>query len=159
VGAGEKNFDPKEPLQASKAEIKWHDYDVGLKKAKDINRHVFIDFTAKWCGYCKKMDREVFSDPRIIDLLNNDFVSVRVDGDSRRELDIDGYKITEQNLAKSEFGVRGYPTFWFLKPDGSKLTLIGGYRPTDYMLEALTFVKDYKYDSTVTETDKDTLEN
>ena len=133
--------------------ITWHAYDVALEKAAEEDKHIFIDFTAKWCGYCRKMDREVFTDQRIIDILNDDFVSVKVDGDSKNELDIDGYKITERNLTVQEYGVRGFPTFWFLKSDGTKLGPLGGYRPTDAMLEALTWVKERRYDSTNTESE------
>ncbi len=131
-------------------EIQWVRYDVGLKRAKEENKHVFIDFTAKWCGWCKKMDRETFSRPEVIEMLNTYFVPVKVDGDSPRELDIDGYKITEKSLARNEFKVRGYPSFWFLKPDGTKLAVIRGYKRADYMMEAFEYVKDYKYDSTKT---------
>ena len=38
-------------------EIKWFAYDVGLAKAKKEGKHLFVDFTAKWCGYCKKMEK------------------------------------------------------------------------------------------------------
>ena len=131
--------------------IQWMSYDAGLQKAAKENKHVFIDFTAKWCGYCKKMDRETFSKPEVIDMINKSFVPVRVDGDSQQELNIDGYKITESNLTKQEFGVRGYPTFWFLKSDGTKLGAITGYRPADVMIDALTFVRDGKYDTTGTD--------
>ncbi len=131
--------------------IQWMSYDAGLQKAAKENKHVFIDFTAKWCGYCKKMDRETFSKAEVISMINDNFVPVRVDGDSQQELDIDGYKITESNLTKQEFGVRGYPTFWFLKPDGTKLGAITGYRPPNVMMDALTFVKDGKYDTTGTD--------
>ena len=133
--------------------IEWLAYDVALEKAAREDKHIFIDFTAKWCGYCRKMDREVFTDQRIIDLLNNDFVSVKVDGDSKNELDIDGYKITESNLTRQEYGVRGFPTFWFLKSDGTRLGPLGGYHPTEVMLEALTWVKERRYDSTTTESE------
>jgi thioredoxin-related protein len=140
------------PSQENKAdEIVWLRYDEGLKKAQQENKHVFIDFTTSWCGWCKKMDKETFSRPDVIELLNDYFVTVMVDGDSKRELDIDGYKITEKNLTRQEFRVSGFPAFWFLKPDGSKLALIKGYRPAEYMIEALNFVKDRKYDSTSTE--------
>ena len=142
---------PKAQTPAQKSgEIEWMAYDDGLKKAKEENKHVFIDFTAKWCGWCKKMDRETFKEPEVVNLINESFVPVRVDGDSPHELDVDGYKITEKSLTRSEFGVRGYPSFWFLKPDGTKLGKIDGYRTKDFMMEALTFVKDYKYDSTKT---------
>lgn len=140
---------------AEKKEIVWHRYDDGLQLASKVNKHVFVDFTADWCGYCRKMEREVWTDPRVIDILNNDFVPVRVNGESKRELNIDGYKISERNLAVREFGVRGFPTFWFLKSDGTKLGPLGGYRPADFMVEALTWVKEERYDSTSTE-DSDT---
>jgi len=143
---------PEKRIKAEK--INWEPYDIGLKNAKKNNKHVFIDFSTAWCGWCKKMEQEVFTDPKVIDILNNDFIPVRVDGDSKNVLDINGYKVTEKNLTRYEFGVRGYPTFWFLKPDGSKLTTFSGYRPADYMIQALTFIKDYKYDTTKTKNGK-----
>lgn len=148
----EKDRQPAEAETENAEEINWHRYDEGLKKAREENKHVFIDFTTSWCRWCKVMDKETFSRPDVVELLNDHFVTVMVDGDSKRELDIDGYKITERNLTRKEFRVTGFPAFWFLKPDGSKLALIKGYRPTEYMIEAFNFVKDYKYDSTRTET-------
>ncbi len=142
----------KPQKEASPKEIDWVAYDVGLAKAKAEEKHVFIDFTTKWCGWCKKMDKETFSRPDVIEMINSNFVPVKVDGDSKRELDIDGYKITEKNLTRREFGVRGFPAFWFLKPDGTKLAVIHGYKKADYMMQAFEFIKDYKYDSTRTKT-------
>lgn len=147
-----KTEQPKANAPETKSgEITWLEYDDGLKKAQKENKHVFIDFTAKWCGWCKKMDRETFQEPEVVELINQHFVPVRVDGDSPHELDVEGFKITEKNLTRSEFGVRGFPSFWFLKPDGTKLGKIDGYRDKSFMMEALTFVKDYKYDSTRSE--------
>ncbi|HOD67313.1 MAG TPA: thioredoxin fold domain-containing protein [candidate division Zixibacteria bacterium] len=139
---------------AAPAEIQWVAYDVGLQRAAAEKKHVLVDFTAKWCGFCKKMDRETFAKPEVVEMINANFIPVKVDGDSQKELNVNGYKITEANLAKKEFGVRGYPTFWFLKSDGSKLGQITGYRPPDVMMEALSYVKDEQYDTTKTETPK-----
>ncbi|UCD65139.1 MAG: thioredoxin family protein [Candidatus Zixiibacteriota bacterium] len=153
MGAEDRLPGTDSPPKDSTAVIEWQAYDAGLSEAKEENKHVFIGFTARWCYYCRKMDREVFTDPQVIELVNKDFVPVRVDGDSKRELDIDGYKITEKNLTVGEFGVRNFPTFWFLKPDGTKLGALVGYRPAEEMLKALVFVKDYRYDSTDTSTE------
>lgn len=142
---------PAAPV-AAPGSIEWLSYDVGLERAQKENKHVFIDFTAKWCGYCKKMEAETFSQPEVITMINENFIPVKVDGDSQKELDIKGYKITESNLTKQEYGVRGYPTFWFLKPDGTKLGAISGYRPANVMMEAFTFVKEEQYDSTAADT-------
>jgi thioredoxin-related protein len=128
-------------------EITWMRYDEGLAKAAKEDKHVFIDFTTSWCGWCKKMDAETFSDPYVIQLVNDHFVPIQVDGDSKRELDIDGYKISEKNLTAREYGVNGYPSFWFLKPDGTKIGMIRGYRPKPDIVEVLEFVKNRGYDT------------
>ena len=128
------------------AKIEWLDYDKGLIKGKEENKHIFIDFTAKWCGWCKKLDRETFADPDVIKMLDEHFVSIKVDGESKRKLNIDGYIVTEQDLTRREYGVRGFPALWFLKPDGGKIGPVRGYVPPDKFIEALTFVKDRKYD-------------
>jgi thioredoxin-related protein len=138
--------------ETNRKEIEWLAYDIGLAKAKTEEKHVFIDFTTKWCGWCQKMDNDVFSIPEVIDMVNTNFVPVKVNGDSKNELNIDGYKITEKNLTFREFGVRGFPSYWFLKPDGTKLGVISGYKKANYMMQAFKFVKDYRYDSTRTET-------
>ncbi len=151
VAAQDQNAKPKDNSVAdslSAKEIHWYDLQEGLKLAQERNKHIFIDFTAQWCGWCKKMEKDVFSDPEVEKVLTEDFVPVRVDGDSERELEIKGYKVTEKNLTKYEFGVKGYPTFWFLTPSGSKLGAINGYKPKDYMLQQFAMVRDYKYDTT-----------
>lgn len=129
--------------------IKWYDLDQALPLAKEQNKHIFIDFSTAWCGYCKKMDKEVFTKKEVIDLLNNDYIAVKVNGDGTKELEIDGYKVTEKDLTKREFKVTGYPTFWWLTADGKKLFKESGYRPADFWIQALTWVKDFEYDSTL----------
>jgi thioredoxin-related protein len=119
-------------------------------KADTTGKHMFIDFTASWCGWCKKMDREAFVDPQVVSMLNGHFFPVRVWGDSNDMLDIEGYKISERNLAVGEFRVSGYPAFWFISPEQSKIGPLRGYQTTERLVNALTWVKDVKYDTTGT---------
>ncbi len=144
--AGDDKTESKSEKNKSATEIEWLSYDEGLIKAKKEGKHVFIDFTAKWCGYCKKMDRTTFKEPEIISMLANNFVAVRVDGDSKKELDIEGYKITERNLTTKDFKVRGYPTFWFLDPAGTRLGAVRGYQPATSLKNYLELVIDKKND-------------
>ena len=152
TASSETSTEPDNP-KPEKKEITWNAFDDGLAKAAEGNKQVLVNFTAKWCGYCRKMDREVFTNPEVIEMVNDYFIPVKVDGESKKELDINGYKITEKNLTVREFGVRGYPTFWFLESDGTKIGPLGGYVPAETMLEVLTFVQERRYDTTQTDVD------
>ncbi|MCX6826497.1 MAG: thioredoxin family protein [candidate division Zixibacteria bacterium] len=123
-------------------QINWYLYDAGLKLAKKNGKHILVNFTAKWCGYCKRMEKETFSNAEIIKYINTNFVSIKVDGDSPNELNINGYKITEQNLARSEYQITGYPTFWFLQSNGERIGPAPGYWPSNRFFDILSFVKD-----------------
>lgn len=133
---------------AGSDKISWVRYEDGLKQARAEDKPVFIDFSTSWCGWCKKMNKTTFKEGVILDMLAENFVSVKVDGDSRRELDIDGYKITEQNLTRSEFQVRSYPTYYFLTPAGGKLGAARGYQNKDQLAQYLTYVSEKQYDTT-----------
>ena len=137
-------------------EIRWLAFDEGLKelKADTLDRHMFIDITAAWCGWCKRMDREAFQDTTVIRLVNDHFIPVKLWSDSKKILDIDGYQISEQNLARTQFKVSGIPVFWFISPDDARIGPLRGYQTTERMAQALEFVKDFSYDTTRAENPK-----
>ena len=86
--------------ETAKSEISWLTYPEGLTKLKTEKKHMFIDFTASWCPWCRRMENEVFSDPTVIRNINDNFIPVKVWGDSNDMLDIDGYKIKPEFAAK-----------------------------------------------------------
>jgi len=131
--------------------IKWLPYPDALKKARKENKHVFVHFTATWCGWCKKMERETYTDTTVIKLLDKNFVCSKVWGDTDTLFNIDGYQITQRALAQTQFGVRSYPTLWFVSPSGGKVGPVPGYRPADQLTKVLEFVRDYQYDTTRTQ--------
>ena len=137
----------EETAQPTPKEIDWKTYPEGLILAASNDKQIFIDFSTSWCGWCKKMDRETFTDPTIIKMLSDNFSSVRVTGDSKKQLNIDGYKISERDLTSREFGVRGFPAFWFLESDGSKIAPLSGYQPAETFMKALAFVFERQYKS------------
>jgi thioredoxin-related protein len=113
-------------------EIKWYSAQEGLALGKAKGKKVFMNFFADWCAYCKKMEQTTFKDPRVIDLLNEAYISVRVDTEK------------EQDLARAYF-VRGLPTSWFLSETGEKISNLPGYVEPDMLLKILTFISKDKY--------------
>jgi len=144
VGVAIAQTAKKGQADESDSGLKWLKYDKALELGKEQNKHVLVYFTTAWCGYCKKMKKTTFTDPEVMKLMNGDFVLAVVDGDSKSKLkvtDKDGkaQEMTEQELTRA-FGVRGYPTFIFLKPDGTTIAPISGYLPADQFELALRFI-------------------
>lgn len=134
----------KGQAEESDSGLKWHKYDKALELGKEQNKHVLVYFTTSWCGYCKKMKRTTFKDPKVMELMNGEFILAVVDGDSHNKLNItdkDGkpMEMTERQLTRA-FGVRGYPTFIFLKSDGTTIAPISGYLPAAQFELALRFI-------------------
>lgn len=95
-----------------------------LALAKKENKPVFLDISASWCGYCKRMKANVFTDAEVAKYYNSTFINVAVDGEKGEGIE----------LAK-KYGVKGYPTFVFLNPDGSLAYQTSGYHNQEKFLE------------------------
>jgi len=126
-------------------DLVWYKYDQGLKKAEKDKKHLMVYFYTKYCGYCRKMEKNTFSDQEVKKVLGDDYINVRVDGGSKNKVNFNGSQITERELAL-KYRVMGYPVNWFLKPDGEKIAPLVGYRPAEDFLDVLGYVKDGAYE-------------
>jgi len=67
--------------------IKWHtDLETAHQASLKSNKPVFIVFDASWCTYCRKLEKDTLSDPRMCRYLNQAFEPVRLDFDKDREI-------------------------------------------------------------------------
>lgn len=111
-------------LHATAASLWTDDYEAARLQAKAENRFLLLDFTGSdWCGWCKKLDAEVFAKGDFKNYAKANLVCVTVDFPRNSTLK---KKVAEQNeqLAKT-FGVHGYPSIIILDPSGNKLNKVG----------------------------------
>jgi protein disulfide-isomerase len=103
------------------------DYKAAQEQAKKDNKLLLIDFTGSdWCGWCIRLDREVFSKPEFRDYATKNLVLMEADFPRRKEI---AAELKAQNLALAQkFGVEGFPTIVVLDPDGKQIGLLG-YTP------------------------------
>lgn len=103
------------------------DYDAALKQAAAENKYVLVDFSGSdWCGWCIKLDKEVFSQPEFIEYAKANLICVLLDFPRGKELP---KAQKEANEALSEkFQVQGFPTVLILNPQG-RLVKQTGYQP------------------------------
>ena len=105
--------------------IHWADsFEEALKQAKQTQRPLMVDFTAEWCGWCKKLDRETYGDERVIRLLHDNFVSVKVDWDKRQDI-------------AQKYEASGLPTILFLSPNGEEMQRIVGFQPPERFIQSV----------------------
>lgn len=115
------------------------DFDKAVEKAKAEKKNVLLDFTGSdWCGYCIKLDKEVFDTAKFKAWAQKNVVLVQVDFPNKVKL---SEKVVKQNAAlKSKYPARGYPTIVVIDPEGKALLTKVGYQPgsgPDAYLEAL----------------------
>lgn len=121
------------------------------KKAKDNHQLIFVDMFADWCGWCHRMEKEVFP-TAVFQKATDDMVLLRLNTEDNGE----GTRLARK------VQVTSLPTFLLLTPDGALAGMIRGYAPADDFVKQIndteaqyrefeklvktepTFAKDYQ---------------
>ncbi len=100
-------------------------FNQALALAKSQNKLLLLNFTGSdWCGWCKKLDAEVFSTPQFQHYAADHYILVKIDFPKRTKLSAEQQQQNEQLARK--FKITGFPTIVVLKPSG-KIYKVGGY--------------------------------
>ena len=131
------------PLAAAAADPEWRTWNDGLRTAAASNRFIIVDAYTDWCGWCKRMDRDVYARAEISDYLRKRFVTIKLNAESNTAARYEGRNLTAAGVAQ-HFRVSGYPTTIFLRPNGDHMANVPGYVPADRFLLMLRFIgEDY----------------
>jgi len=112
--------------------IDWKKYNEGVRLARQENKKVFLHFRTDWCGYCRQMERLTFHDEKVVQFLNKNFISIKVDGDK------------EESLVKTH-KVTGYPDNRFLDEDRKEVHRLPGFVDPQAFLFFLEYIKTNSY--------------
>jgi thioredoxin-related protein len=125
----------------ARAAVTWRGWDAGLSESGKSGRPVLVDVYTDWCGWCKRMDRDVYARSEVQDYLSRKFVVVKLNAEGNESVKYQGKGYTARTLA-AFFGVTGYPTTIFLSGKGAHLGNVPGYIPPDRFLLLLRFIGD-----------------
>jgi thioredoxin-like negative regulator of GroEL len=107
------------------ADLKWRsDYNAARKEAHEKNLPIVIDFGTPSCLWCRKLDETTFRDARVVALMNERFVPLKIDGD--REVHL-----------TNQLRIESYPTIVLASADGKILSYLRGFQDAETLHEIL----------------------
>jgi len=116
------------PAQAQQPALHWQPWsDSAFAQARTQHKFVLLDLEAVWCHWCHVMDDVTYRDPAVIHLLNQRYILVKVDQDSRPDI-------------SNRYQDYGWPATVVFAADGSEIVKRQGYippRPMASMLQAI----------------------
>lgn len=103
------------------------DFEAAKSKAASEQKPMLLDFTGSdWCGWCVKLDKEVFSQDAFKSYAEESLVLVELDFPRGKE---QSEALKKQNRAlKEKYKIRGYPTIVILTPEGDLIEKTGYQR-------------------------------
>lgn len=117
----------------------YHSMEEGYAAAKASGKPVFLDISGLACVNCREMEQRVWSDPKVLSMLKNDFVIVVLYTDDKTKLPESEWVTTSSGkvlkdrgrvnawFVRENFGVSAQPNYVLLSPDGKQLAPIRGY--------------------------------
>ena len=115
-------------------QLSWHEI---LQKAKKESKCIFLDCYTTWCGPCKRMDAEVYTDSSVAVALNKDFINVKMQMD-KTAADNKAVKARYKDLdfIAKNYDIVGYPTLIFFNPNGEIAVKHTGYLRSKKLIDS-----------------------
>lgn len=127
------SFRPQKPAK----ELKWYHWNEGYEKALKEDKIVLVDAYTDWCGWCKRMDKDTYSDSAVIAKINKYFIPIKFNP----EIPDSSYRIGDQTYTNGQLysmltrgESTGFPTTYYIYPKKMGIFIDPGYHaPKDFL--------------------------
>lgn len=129
---------------APESELSWKSFDEGASLAVQQKKKMLVDIYTDWCGWCKKMDKEVYPDANVKSVLESKFVIVKLNAESENKLHYRDSSMTHREFARV-VGVTGYPATLFFDENLKPITLLPAYVKAEKFAQILAYIGESHY--------------
>lgn len=142
----------------SAQQINWMTMNDALAAQKRQPKKIFMDVYTTWCGPCKLLDKNTFSDKDVIEFINKNYYAVKFNAEGTEKITFQDFTYTNPNYQEGRKGrnathffadalkLRGYPSLVFFKEDGELIQAVPGYKTPQQLEIYLKMIAndDYK---------------
>ena len=142
--------------------VKWYSFEDALtlnaqRAAYGLpTKKIFIDVYTDWCGFCKRMDAITFSHPVIADMLNRDWIPVKLNAERRDTININNQIFVNEHPGRGPHqlaivllkGEMGDPSTVLIDETGRPIQVLQGFKPPTQLEVLLSFFSTNAYRTT-----------
>lgn len=126
-------------------EIKWMSMNEALEAQKNEPKKIFMDAYTTWCGPCKMLDKNTFTDEDVINYINEHYYPVKFNAEGTEVINYLGKTFKNPNYDPDKKGrnsqhhfasalrITGYPSLVFFDENGALIAPIPGYRTPEQL--------------------------
>jgi len=122
----------------------WLPMSEAIERAQAEDKLIAVHGYASWCGWCAKMDQEVYTNDDVQAYLADHFTATRLDLEDDSPVQFFDAEVTYRQLGQA-MDITGTPTTVFVDSDGALITKLPGYTNAETFLLALRYVREEAY--------------
>ncbi len=139
--------------------VNWMSMEEALTAQEKNPKKIIMDVYTTWCGPCKLLDKNTFSDKQVADYINANYYPVKFNAEGNEEVTYNDFTYTNprydpakktrrnsQHLLAHALKITGYPSLVFFEEDGVLIQAIPGYKTPQQLEIYLKMIasNDYK---------------
>jgi thioredoxin-related protein len=138
--------------------LKWYTWTEAAELNKTQPKKLLVDVYTDWCGWCKVMDKQTFTNDTVIDYLNKHFYCVKLDAEMRDSVVFNNNKFVyvspEQSGSRNGIhtlayslldGNMSFPTIVYLTENFERVVISPGYKTPEKLLPELRYTAEEAY--------------
>ena len=137
----------EQPAAQPAAGVDWQAFEEAIVTADSSGKTILVDIYAPWCGWCRRLQHEVYTDSTVQDYLAEHFEVARLNGDDTQQMySFKGYDLNGMELAQG-LGAEGFPTTVFLASNSDYITRLPGFAEAPEFLQILQYIQTRAFET------------